>query len=369
MPIFNAEKHLKLSLDSIVNQSIGVENLQVILINDNSTDNTNLIINDYVDNYDNFLAIHLEENIGGAYGPRNIGLKYATGEYLMFLDSDDSYELDACEILYNKISSTEYGNLDLVFGRYKRIYPNFNDTGENLVLKSYSPYEDNMYRLSNKNNEENIYNFKDDIIGNPNLSSFFSFLWKTFFVRFIYGKKKKMDSNEIYLKNINKDLDILKILPSIWTKIYKTDFIINNKIEFSHFISGEDLNFVIEAYFKANGILFLNDTFINNYYMRDSEEDKSITKKISFKLVFDSLKAYKTCSDLCNDYNFKYSDIILNPFLLNWIQIFSKFKGSVEEKEKLLKLAKEMKKSYKNGFKAKLLMSLVIFLIKRSSTL
>ena len=356
MPIFNAEKHLKFSLNSIVNQTIGLKNLQVILVNDCSNDDSKLIIDEYCDKYDNFLAIDLEENIGGAYGPRNIGLKYATGEYLMFLDSDDSYELNACEILYNKISSSEFDNLDIVFARYKRIYPNFDNNTKDIVLKSYSPYKDNIVK------------YKEDIIENPNFSKFTSFLWKIFFIRLIYGKKKKESSNEIYLKNINEDSNILKILPSIWTRIYKRDFIINNNIEFPHFISGEDLNFVIKSYLNADGILFLNDVFVNNYYMRDSEEDKSITKEISFKLIYDSLKSYKYCADLCNDYNFKHSDIILNPFLLNWINIFSNFEGSLEEKEKLLKLAKEMKKEYSKKFKAKLLISLVIFIINRSKT-
>lgn len=392
MPIFNAEKHLEFSLNSIINQTIGIKNIQVILVNDCSTDNSHMVINDYTNKYDNFLAIHLEKNIGGAYGPRNIGLKYATGEYLMFLDSDDAYELDACEILYKKISSNQYGNLDLVFGRYKRIYPNFEDNGEDFILKSYSPYKDsidnidklktidkvegidqlksidNLESIDKLNKLTKIYKYNDDIVGNPNLSGFASFLWKNIFIKFIYGKKKKVDSDEIYLENIDKDHDIFKILPSIWTKIYRREFIADNNIEFPHFISGEDLNFVVETYFKADGILFLNDTFINNYFMRDSEEDKSITKKISFKLIFDSLKSYKACSDLCNSYNFKNSDVILNPFLLNWIQLFSKFKGNLEEKEKLLKLAKEMKKSYKNGFNSKLLISLIIFLIKRANT-
>jgi len=353
MPIFNAEKDLKFSLDSIVNQTIGLENLQVILVNDSSTDTSKSIIDSYAKKYDNFLAIHLKENIGGAYGPRNIGLKYVTGKYLMFLDSDDRYELNACEILYNNISSSKYENLDVVFGRYKRIYSNFKDTNEDIILKSYSPYKDNIIKC------------KDDIEENPNLSSLASFLWKNIFFKFFYGKKRKIDSNEIYLKSINEDPNILKILPSIWTKIYRRDFIANNNIEFPGFISGEDLNFVIESYFKANGILFLNDTFINNYFMRDSQEDKSITKKISFKLIFDSLKSYKACSDLCNEYEFISNDIILNPFLLNWIQIFLKFEGNLEEKEELLNLAKKMKKSYKNGFKAKLLIVVVIFLIKR----
>ena len=370
MPIFNAENYLKFSIGSIVNQTIGLDNLQVILVNDCSTDNSKLIIDSYAKKYDNFLPIHLKENIGGAYGPRNIGLKYATGKYLMFLDSDDSFELNACEILYNKISSSKYDNLDLVFGRYKRIYPdisNLNQGSDNLsnsVFKSYSPFKDNI-----SNHKSNVFEFKEDILENPNFSPITSFLWKNIFFKIIYGKKKTINSNEIYLKNIDEDIDILKILPSIWTKIYKMEFIVDNSIDFPYFISGEDLNFVIESYFKAKGILFLNDEFVINYYMRDSTDDKSITKNISFKLIYDSLDSYKYCSDLCNKYGFKHSDIILNSFLLNWIQIFSKYKGNMEEKEKLLKLAKEMKKSYKSGLKAKLLIYLVIFLIKISKTL
>ena len=54
MPIFNAEKYLETSLNSIVNQSIGIENLQVILVNDGSTDKTKNIINEYAMKYDNF---------------------------------------------------------------------------------------------------------------------------------------------------------------------------------------------------------------------------------------------------------------------------------------------------------------------------
>ncbi|WP_054835721.1 hypothetical protein [Methanobrevibacter arboriphilus] len=190
-----------------------------------------------------------------------------------------------------------------------------------------------------------------------------------------YGKKiKKYDTDnlnadndyikEIYIKNINEDINILKILPSIWTKIYKRDLIIENNIKFPPYISGEDLNFVVESYLNANGILFLNEVFVTDYYMRDSQDDKSVTKNVSFKLVFDSLKSYKNCLDLCNKYEFKHSALILNPFLLNWIKLFLKFKGNNNEKEKILTLAKQMKKSYNDGFIAKLLMSFTIFIIK-----
>ncbi|WP_052332183.1 hypothetical protein [Methanobrevibacter arboriphilus] len=58
----------------------------------------------------------------------------------------------------------------------------------------------------------------------------------------------------------------------------------------------------------------MNEVFVTDYYMRDSQDDKSVTKNISFKLVFDSLKSYKNCLDLCNMYEFKHSALILNPF-------------------------------------------------------
>ena len=407
MPIFNAEKYLETSLNSIVNQSIGIENLQVILVNDGSTDKTKNIINEYAMKYDNFLAIHLENNIGGAYGPRNIGLKYAVADYLMFLDSDDRYELNACEILYNKISSKTYGNLDIVFGRYKRVYSNFDDFNNNFNnYNSSNNYNasnnsnnfnnfnnsnnSNLFNSSNSSNkyhdheyiqksyspyEDNIDEFSDDILYNHYLSSISFFFWKNIFSPLFYGKKiKKYDTDnlnadndyikEIYIKNINEDINILKILPSIWTKIYKRDLIIENNIKFPPYISGEDLNFVVESYLNANGILFLNEVFVTDYYMRDSQDDKSVTKNVSFKLVFDSLKSYKNCLDLCNKYEFKHSALILNPFLLNWIKLFLKFKGNNNEKEKILTLAKQMKKSYNDGFIAKLLMSFTIFIIK-----
>ncbi|MEA4957725.1 hypothetical protein SDC9_23969 [bioreactor metagenome] len=381
MPIFNAEKHLKSSLDSIINQSIGLENLQVILINDGSTDDSKNILNEYARKYDNFLVIHIEKNIGGAYGPRNIGIKYASADYLMFLDSDDRYELNACEILYGKISSKDYKDLDIVFGRYKRIYKdeshngyldkkNEENYGENneinyskglnmeYIQKSYSPYEDN------------IFEYSDDVLENYYLSPPASFFWKNIFSNLFYGKKiKKYDSNkeyikEIYIRDINNNVDILKILPSIWTKIYSKDLIINNDIKFPSYISGEDLNFVIESYLNAKGILFLNESFITNYYMRDSQENKSITKDISFKLVLDSLKSYKACLDLCNSYKFQFADVILNPFLLNWIQLFLKFNGDNKEKKELLNLAKQMKKSNNGGLMFKLLISFTIFIIR-----
>ncbi|MDR2544951.1 MAG: glycosyltransferase [Methanobrevibacter sp.] len=348
MAIFNAEKDLKKSLNSIINQTMDLNDIEVIMVDDASTDESGDIINEYSDKYENFIAIHLNENMGGAYGPRNIGLKKATGKYIMFLDSDDSYLNNTCQLLYDKI---ENNNVDIVFGRYLRI-----DQYRNLIQKSYTPYLDEIY-----------LEYDDDILNPSNMSGFIKFFWKNLLVKMVYGKIINKKSEEIKINCLLKDPTILKILPSIWTKIFRKELIEKYGIEFPPFISGEDLNFIMEYYFNTNGILLLNNDIICNHYVRDEVENRSITKKIGFKLVYDSLKAYCECSKLCNRYNFKKTYILLNPFLLNWIMIFLSYNGNIEENKILLNEVKAMKKEYNSNLIGFLLLNSIILLINLSN--
>ena len=73
------------------------------------------IIQKYSDEYDNVISIFLDENSGFAGLPRNIGMKYANKNYLMFLDPDDVFLENACEVLYGQITSN---NLDIVCGNH-----------------------------------------------------------------------------------------------------------------------------------------------------------------------------------------------------------------------------------------------------------
>ena len=227
-------------MDSVINQSIGIENLEIIIANDCSTDNTKQIIEDYKERINNqtnketIKSIHLIENMGGAYGPRNIALDHVNGEYLMFIDSDDSYPLDACETLYNKIN--EYG-CDIAFGRYLRHYPE-----ENVVRKSYTPYLESL--------ESPCNDYLDDLVKGSNFKGFVGFIWKNIISNFFYGKAiDKGNNKEIFIKNIKEEnadeIAILKILPSFWTKIYRTELIKENNIKFPECISAEDLNFLL----------------------------------------------------------------------------------------------------------------------------
>lgn len=111
IPVYNAENTLKQAVNSVINQSIGFENIELILVDDNSNDDSKRIIQDYADKYDNVKAIFLKENTGSPSIPRNTGIDNATAPYLMFLDSDDEYFKNYCEVLYDAIDEN---NVDIV---------------------------------------------------------------------------------------------------------------------------------------------------------------------------------------------------------------------------------------------------------------
>ncbi len=75
IPVHNIEKHLDKTLNSLIKQTIGIENLEIIIVNDCSTDGTAEIIKKYTDKYENFIDITLKKNSGLPGLPRNIGLE------------------------------------------------------------------------------------------------------------------------------------------------------------------------------------------------------------------------------------------------------------------------------------------------------
>ncbi len=99
VPVYNVEKYLPRCLDSLVNQTL--EDIEIIVVNDGSPDNSQKIINKYVKKYPNKVKSYIKEN-GGQGSARNLGIKEAKGEYIGFVDSDDFVELDMYEKLYNK---------------------------------------------------------------------------------------------------------------------------------------------------------------------------------------------------------------------------------------------------------------------------
>lgn len=117
IPCYNAEHYLRRCVESVLGQSIGINMLEIILVNDASTDGTWELIRGYEEQYPaNVIGINLRENIrqGGA---RNRALEVAAGECITFVDADDWIEQDMYEKMYEKLMAYR---CDLVFCRSVR---------------------------------------------------------------------------------------------------------------------------------------------------------------------------------------------------------------------------------------------------------
>ena len=112
VPVYNVEKYIGKCLESIVNQTF--KNIEIIVVNDGSTDNSQEIINEYEKKYPNLLKSYEKEN-GGLSDARNYGLEKANGDYICFVDSDDFLAIDLLEKL------EKYMTLDIDMIKYKMI--------------------------------------------------------------------------------------------------------------------------------------------------------------------------------------------------------------------------------------------------------
>ena len=100
IPIYNVEDYIEQTMLSVVNQTIGFkENIQLILINDGSSDNSENICKKYRDMFpDN--VVYVEQKNSGVSSARNKGMEYIEGELVTFLDSDDKWDLRAFKEVY-----------------------------------------------------------------------------------------------------------------------------------------------------------------------------------------------------------------------------------------------------------------------------
>lgn len=106
IPVYNSERFLCKCLDSVVNQTY--QNLEIILIDDGSTDSSSAICKNYAENHSNITYIRSLN--GGPSKSRNIGLNVSTGEYITFVDSDDYLELD----IYQTVMDSFKDDIDIV---------------------------------------------------------------------------------------------------------------------------------------------------------------------------------------------------------------------------------------------------------------
>ena len=98
IPVWNVERYIESCLTSLSSQTL--KEIEIIVVNDGSPDNSQKIIDKYVKKYPNKVKSYIKEN-GGQGSARNLGITFATGEYISFVDSDDWLSEDALEKMYN----------------------------------------------------------------------------------------------------------------------------------------------------------------------------------------------------------------------------------------------------------------------------
>lgn len=213
--VYKTEEYLRECLDSLVNQTL--KDIEIIIVNDGSPDDSHIIIEEYERQYNNIKVIN-QENSGGAIAG-NKGMKIASGDYITVMDSDDVVPLDAYEKLYNKAVES---NAEIVIGK--------------------------PHILVNGVQKEVIYKKERDV-------------WK-----------KERDIESL--------LDFPDIFYDgfYWNKIYKRDFIFKHDCFMPPGMLYADRPMVHKAFLYANKISIITDVV---YLWRKREEDskvKSITQ-------------------------------------------------------------------------------------------
>ena len=174
VPIYNQEKRLENCINSLINQSY--KNIEIILIDDGSTDNTSTICKKYLD-MDNRIRYYYQKN-AGASAARNTGLKKMHGHYFTFVDSDDYVDMDYIETM---ICSMINDNADIVIskvcnnikrnGKREKEFINNDEAMKMLLIDSFSvesvvklydrkTFNNIYYNESISNNEDKLYIFE-----------------------------------------------------------------------------------------------------------------------------------------------------------------------------------------------------------------
>lgn len=211
IPCYNAEKCLKNCIDSILGQSL--KEMEIICVNDGSTDNTLSILQDY-EKKDNRIVVVNKEN-GGVSSARNEGLKYAKGDFLIFIDSDDYIDSEMLSKMYEIAKKTKS---QLVKCNRKDVYNAFTNKE---VIVDRKPIWDSLKTIK-----------KDDF------------------------------ENEVYIEFFGRSR-----LCNVFTMLIERKIIVNNDIKFSEDLKvDEDEIFVIQLFNNSNTFTYMPNSYY--YYVK-----------------------------------------------------------------------------------------------------
>lgn len=246
IPIYNCEKYLKRLLDSIINQN--EKSLEIILINDGSTDNSLDILKNYEKKYKNIKVINKKN--GGVSKSRNDGLNIATGKYICFLDADDYIDKDYFKEILKLLNKYNVELLNFGF---------FSDVENNKLEQISSDivnYKNKLYQTHN--------DIKKDFVN----------LW---------------DNTMLY---------------NIWNKVYLKEIIDKNNISFPNYNWGEDIAFNREYLNSISSMYNSNKAFY--HYIR--EREGSITKEYKQEIFTTRKREFKEINDYFDSWDIKKED-------------------------------------------------------------
>lgn len=221
VPIYNVEDYLEECLESLYN--IKNIELEIILVNDGSKDNSFKIMEKFKDMYPEKTVLINKEN-GGLSSARNAGMKAAVGEYISFIDSDDFIDVDEFERFFKE---GQKDKLDVIVGNMRYYTPE--KTGDPL--------------------------FRSDMIKNSGILKGVDFFWELF-------QKPKCFREEVV------------------DDIYRREFLLKNDIWFNENIVHEDSEFTPLVYLKAEKVRYIDRAF---YFYR--QRTGSIMNKVSEKSI------------------------------------------------------------------------------------
>ncbi len=219
IPVYNTEKYLRKSLNSAINQTFTA--LDIVIVDDKSTDNSLQIIREFQKKDDRIKVIALEKNKGNGFG-RNSAIQKASAPYIMFLDSDDWLAPNAVEILYKEAHKKQ--SEVLLFGYFE-------------------------VKCDKKGNILNTYPILPTL--NDGAIDFISY----------YLSNRKGFSS------------------AAWSYIFSRDHIINNQVKFTEDIFFEDIEFVSKAVIRAKRVDVYKAQALYSYLRRPSSITSSFSKK------------------------------------------------------------------------------------------
>lgn len=276
IPVYNVEKYIDRCLKSIISQNY--DDLEIIVVDNGSTDSSGSICDTYANEHSNISVYHIENH--GVGSARNFGLSKARGEFIYFVDSDDYLVGNLFAEFEDKLTP----DLDL------------------LVFSYYNSFEQEM---TEKTRTKNILPYNDSY--------------------------DKYDFSKIF-----KDLFLSDILYTVWNKIYRREFLLENNFSFEQYKLGEDVRFNLDVYREVNKIYLSQDS----YYVYVTGRKGSAMSGYNPKRLQYQLQELKLVDSLLKDWHIDSSNLdnaVKARILMSNIYNISKQKLPVTNKVKLVK--------------------------------